>query len=97
VHRKVRPSFVSSGPWAHAHDQRPPTARALLHLLAAHAGLVVTHQQLLKEVWGKPSVNIQYLRILMRKLRQKVEPDPSQPRIIATESGVGYRLDTSQP
>ena len=68
---------------------------ALLHLLAAHAGLVVTHQQLLREIWGKQSVNIQYLRILMRKLRQKIEPDPSQPRIIATESGVGYRLDTS--
>ncbi|HMK78315.1 MAG TPA: response regulator transcription factor [Xanthobacteraceae bacterium] len=67
----------------------------LLHLLASHAGLVVTHQQLLKEIWGKQSVNIQYLRILMRKLRQKIEPDPSQPRIIATESGVGYRLDTS--
>jgi two-component system, OmpR family, KDP operon response regulator KdpE len=70
---------------------------ALLHLLASHAGLVVTHQQLLKEIWGKQSVNIQYLRILMRKLRQKIEPDPSQPRIIATESGVGYRLDTSEP
>jgi two-component system, OmpR family, KDP operon response regulator KdpE len=67
---------------------------SLLHLLAAHAGLVVTHQQLLKEIWGKQSVNIQYLRILMRKLRQKIEPDPAQPRIIATESGVGYRLDT---
>lgn len=70
---------------------------ALLHLLASHAGLVVTHQQLLREIWGKQSVNIQYLRILMRKLRQKIEPDPSQPRIIATESGVGYRLDTSEP
>jgi two-component system KDP operon response regulator KdpE len=68
---------------------------SLLHLLAAHAGLVVTHQQLLKEIWGKQSVNIQYLRILMRKLRQKIEPDPAQPRIIATESGVGYRLDTA--
>ena len=68
---------------------------ALLHLLAAHAGLVVTHQQLVREIWGKQSVNIQYLRILMRKLRQKIEPDPSQPHIIATESGVGYRLDTS--
>jgi len=56
---------------------------------------VVTHQQLLKEIWGKQSVNIQYLRILMRKLRQKIEPDPSRPRVIATESGVGYRLDTA--
>ena len=68
---------------------------SLLHLLASHAGLVVTHQQLLKEIWGKQTVNIQYLRILMRKLRQKIEPDANRPRIIATESGVGYRLDTA--
>jgi two-component system, OmpR family, KDP operon response regulator KdpE len=68
---------------------------SLLHLLASHAGLVVTHQQLLKEIWGKQTVNIQYLRILMRKLRQKIEPDANRPRIIATESGVGYRLDTT--
>jgi two-component system KDP operon response regulator KdpE len=68
---------------------------SLLHLLASHAGLVVTHQQLLKEIWGKQTVNIQYLRILMRKLRQKIEPDANRSRIIATESGVGYRLDTT--
>ncbi len=65
---------------------------SLLHFLASHAGLVVTHQQLLKEIWGAHTVNIQYLRILMRKLRQKIEPDPGGPRIIATESGIGYRL-----
>lgn len=67
----------------------------LLHVLATHAGLVVTHQQLLKEIWGNHMINIQYLRILMRKLRKKIEPDPAQPRVIATESGVGYRLDTT--
>ncbi len=66
----------------------------LLHVLATHAGLVVTHQQLLKEIWGNQTVNIQYLRILMRKLRQKIESDPAQPRVIVTESGVGYRFDT---
>jgi len=65
---------------------------SLLHFLASHAGLVVTHQQLLKEIWGTHTVNIQYLRILMRKLRQKIEPDPNRPRIIVTESGIGYRL-----
>src|ERR1700722_19588237 len=67
---------------------------ALLHGLAAHAGLVVTHQQLIGEIWGNHAGNIQYLRILVRKLRQKVELDATQPRLIVSESGVGYRLDT---
>lgn len=70
----------------------------LLHVLATHAGLVVTHQQLLKETWGNQTVNIQYLRILTRKLRQKIESDPARPRVIVTESGVGYRFDaTNEP
>jgi two-component system KDP operon response regulator KdpE len=65
----------------------------LLHVLATHIGLVVTHDQLLKEIWiGKQGENIQYLRILVRKLRQKIETDPNQPRLLITESGVGYRL-----
>ena len=56
-------------------------------------GLVVTHDQLLKEIWsGNQRDNIQYLRILVRKLRQKIETDPNQPRLLITESGVGYRL-----
>ena len=69
----------------------------LLHILATHVGLVVTHDQLLKEIWsGKQRDNIQYLiqylRILVRKLRQKIETDPNHPRLLLTESGVGYRL-----
>src|SRR6267142_4982739 len=65
----------------------------LLHILATHIGLVVTHDQLLKEVWnGNQRENIQYLRILVRKLRQKIETDPNHPRLLVTESGVGYRL-----
>src|ERR1700756_2432177 len=65
----------------------------LLHILATHVGLVVTHDQLLKEIWtGNQGDNIQYLRILVRKLRQKIESDPNQPRLVITESGVGYRL-----
>jgi two-component system, OmpR family, KDP operon response regulator KdpE len=65
----------------------------LLHILATHIGLVVTHDQLLKEIWtGNQRENIQYLRILVRKLRQKIETDPNQPRLLVTESGVGYRL-----
>ncbi|WP_050424779.1 response regulator [Bradyrhizobium tropiciagri] len=66
----------------------------LLHVLAVHVGLVVTHDQLLKEIWtGNQRDNIQYLRILVRKLRQKIETDPNQPRLLVTESGVGYRLE----
>jgi two-component system KDP operon response regulator KdpE len=65
----------------------------LLHVLATHVGLVVTHDQLLKEIWtGNQRDNIQYLRILVRKLRQKIETDPNHPRLLVTESGVGYRL-----
>jgi two-component system KDP operon response regulator KdpE len=65
----------------------------LLHILAMHIGLVVTHDQLLKEIWsGNQRENIQYLRILVRKLRQKIEADPNDPRLLVTESGVGYRL-----
>jgi two-component system, OmpR family, KDP operon response regulator KdpE len=65
----------------------------LLHILAMHVGLVVTHDQLLKEIWtGNQRDNIQYLRILVRKLRQKIESDPNNPHLLVTESGVGYRL-----
>jgi two-component system KDP operon response regulator KdpE len=65
----------------------------LLHTLATHVGLVVTHDHLLKEIWsGNQRENIQYLRILVRKLRQKIETDPNHPHLLVTESGVGYRL-----
>jgi two-component system, OmpR family, KDP operon response regulator KdpE len=53
----------------------------------------MTHQQLIKEIWGNHAENVQYLRILVRKLRQKVETDPTRPLLIVSESGVGYRLD----
>ncbi len=69
----------------------------LIHILATHVGLVVTHDHLLKDIWsGTQHENIQYLRILVRKLRQKIEADPNDPRLLITESGVGYRLQ-SQP
>jgi two-component system, OmpR family, KDP operon response regulator KdpE len=65
----------------------------LLQVLGQHAGNVVTHQHLLKELWGTSQVHLtQYLRILVRKLRQKIEADPTRPQIITTEMGVGYRL-----
>jgi two-component system KDP operon response regulator KdpE len=65
----------------------------LLYLLASHLGLVVTHNQLIKDLWDNASPdNIQYLRTLMRQLRQKLEANPSQPKLLISESGVGYRL-----
>ena len=70
-----------------------PKEYRLLQVLAQHAGNVVTHQHLLKEVWG--SIHMQdthYLRIFVRKLRQKIEPNADSPKILATELGVGYRL-----
>jgi two-component system KDP operon response regulator KdpE len=67
----------------------------LVHVLATHIGLVVTHDHLLKDIWnGNQHENIQYLRILVRKLRQKIETDPNDPRLLVTESGVGYRLQS---
>jgi two-component system KDP operon response regulator KdpE len=70
-----------------------PKEYRLLQVLAQHAGNVVTHQHLLKEVWGTIHVHdTHYLRIFMRKLRQKIEPEPNTPRILLTELGVGYRL-----
>jgi len=65
----------------------------LLATLARHAGRVVTHRQLLKEVWGPSSVNeTQYLRVYMAQLRHKIEKDPARPALLVTETGVGYRL-----
>jgi two-component system KDP operon response regulator KdpE len=68
-----------------------PREYDLLRLLVAHAGKVLTHKFILKEVWGGES-DVQYLRIYIRTLRQKLEADPDQPRLILTEQGVGYRL-----
>jgi two-component system KDP operon response regulator KdpE len=68
-----------------------PREYDLLRLLVSHAGKVLTHKFLLREVWGGES-DVQYLRIYIRTLRQKLESDPEQPRLILTEQGVGYRL-----
>ncbi len=73
--------------------QLSPKEYRLLQILAQHAGNVVTHQQLLKEVWGVSHVDdTHYLRIFVRKLRQKIEHDATRPSILLTELGVGYRL-----
>jgi two-component system KDP operon response regulator KdpE len=69
------------------------TEYRLLALLVKHAGKVVTHRQLLKEVWGPGSVDhTHYLRVYMGQLRHKLEADPARPRHLQTETGVGYRL-----
>jgi two-component system KDP operon response regulator KdpE len=69
-----------------------PREYDVLRLLVAHAGKVLTHRFLLHEVWGSGDVDVQYLRIYIRALRQKIEVDPERPRHILTETGVGYRL-----
>jgi len=70
-----------------------PIEYQLLTTLARHRGKVLTHRQLLREVWGAAHVESpQYLRIYMRALRRKIETDPAQPRLLLTEVGVGYRL-----
>lgn len=63
----------------------------LLRLFVAHAGKVLTHRFLLREVWGGET-DVQYLRIYVRALRQKIEEIPERPRLLLTETGVGYRL-----
>jgi two-component system, OmpR family, KDP operon response regulator KdpE len=68
---------------------------ALLRMLAEHAGKVVTHQQLLVQVWGEAHrQDVEYLRVYMRQLRAKIEANPQQPSILLTEPGIGYRLKT---
>ena len=70
-----------------------PTEYSFLRLLARHAGKVVTHRQILKEVWG-PAYGEQthYLRVYVAHLREKIETDPARPELLLTEPGVGYRL-----
>jgi two-component system, OmpR family, KDP operon response regulator KdpE len=70
-----------------------PTEYRLLTLLIRHAGKVLTHRQLLKEVWGVSYADqSHYVRVYMAQLRQKLENDPARPRLLITEPGVGYRL-----
>ncbi len=70
-----------------------PIEYRMLSVLAQHAGKVLTHRQLLKEVWGPGNAEeVHYLRVFMAGLRRKLEATPSQPRYLLTEQGVGYRL-----
>lgn len=75
-----------------------PTEYKLLSLFAKNAGKTLTHRQILNSVWGgKNAEDIQYLRIYMRRLRQKLESDPSRPTYFRTESAIGYSLETEFP
>ena len=70
-----------------------PTEYKLLAALIRNAGRVVTHRQLLHDVWGANyEQQTHYLRVYMAQLRHKLEPDPTRPRLLTTEAGVGYRL-----
>jgi len=70
-----------------------PLEFKLLQTLVRHAGMVLTHRHLLKEVWGINAINQNhYLRVYITQLRHKLERDPAQPRLLLTETGVGYRL-----
>jgi two-component system, OmpR family, KDP operon response regulator KdpE len=74
-----------------------PIQHKLLTVLVKHAGRVLTHRQLLREVWGPNSgEQTQYLRVYMGQLRHKLEKDPSRPIYFVTEPGVGYRLETKE-
>jgi two-component system KDP operon response regulator KdpE len=74
-----------------------PIEYRLLVLLARHAGKVLTHRQILSEVWGPSSANqTHYVRVHMAELRKKIEEDPARPKLIVTEPGVGYRLRDSR-
>lgn len=73
------------------------TEYSLLAILAKNAGRVLTHQYLLREVWGHGYLNqTQYLRVFVAQLRKKIEDDPSHPLLIITEPGIGYRFGEQQ-
>lgn len=85
VHRRVT--------WRDQEIHLSPKEYGLLRYLVSEAGRVVTHQQILKEIWGPANLDdVQYLRVLMRQLRAKLTLSADAPQLIATESGVGYRL-----
>ncbi|WAR43213.1 response regulator [Methylomonas rapida] len=70
-----------------------PIQYRLLAVLAKNAGKVMTHRQIMKEVWGPSYVdNVHYVRMYMSQLRHKLETDPAKPQYLVTESGLGYRL-----
>ena len=92
---EVKPSFVTaSGRHVFLRGEAvklSPKEYDLLRIMVQHAGKVLTHKFAMKEVWGG-ATDVQYLRVYVRSLRQKIEADPERPVHILTEQGVGYRL-----
>ncbi len=72
-----------------------PKEYDLLRLLVQHAGKVLTHRFLLRELWNELT-DAQYLRVYVRQLRQKIEADPERPQLVLTETGIGYRLRAAE-
>jgi two-component system KDP operon response regulator KdpE len=73
------------------------TEYALLRLFVRHSGRVLTHRYILREIWGpKSEEHRQYLRVYVTHLRQKIEADPTKPRLIRTEPGIGYRFEAGE-
>lgn len=73
----------------------PPREFTLLRCFMQHPNKMMTHRYLLQEVWGpKHSEDVQYLRVYIRQLREKIEPDPANPIYILTEPGIGYRMES---
>jgi two-component system, OmpR family, KDP operon response regulator KdpE len=68
-----------------------PKEYELLRIMVQHAGKVLTHKFLLNQLWSTP-IDPQYLRVYVRQLRNKIEPDPARPQYVLTETGIGYRL-----
>ncbi len=90
THRRVR----RAGEEVHL----TPKEYGILAILARTPDRVIGHAQLLRDVWGPAQeANVEYLRIAVRSLRQKLEPDPARPRLITNEPGVGYRLNPGRP
>jgi len=72
-----------------------PKEYDLLRYFLINRGKMLTHKQILKDVWGAAHTeDMQYLRVYVRQLREKIEPDPTQPRYVITEPGIGYRMET---
>ncbi len=102
-----KPSLIRSGPLTidldarrvMRDDTRVRLTRkefSLVRVLALHAGEAVSQQRLLTEIWGEEHVDkSQYLRVLVRQVRGKIEKDPGYPKILTTESGIGYRLEAT--
>lgn len=92
--RELKMDFARQQVWIRGEEVRmTPTEYRLLAVLVRHRGEIVTHRQLLREVWGPDSINEnEYLRVYVGQLRRKIERDSARPEYIRTESGSGYRF-----